>query len=179
VTILNTAFAGAPWYRAWFEKRWLGEHRPPLSDGPDWSRDVARWWREHRGHVLVDVGTPGWIPGELVLAGYLGQWVKPSEAVRRNSPRIPRADSPLSRLDPDWVRTQVWYYYRLGLYYRDRGETVLAARAWDEALTWSPNELELLEVRRSLPVAQHSEDRGAADAARAAEVDRGQPGARP
>ena len=154
VTVLNAAFAGAPWYRSWFMQRLIGDGAPTLSGGPGWSREVAAWWREHRGRVLVDVGTPGWIPSELLLTGYLCRWVQPSVTNVNSHHSIPRMNTPLSRSDPDWVRTQVWYYYRLGLFYRDRGEISLAASAWDEALSWSPNEPELLEARNSLPIAQ-------------------------
>jgi hypothetical protein len=151
VTVLNTAFAGALWYRHWWEARFLPAGVVPPGSS-DWPRQVATWWKDHRGGVLVDYGAPGWLPVELVPAGWLARW----EAAGEISESIPRLDTPEALEDPDWVRTAVWYYYRLGEYYLARGRHEAAAQAWDEGLLWAPSEPTLSAVRAQLLTPGHA-----------------------
>lgn len=142
ITVLNTALAPAPWYRQWWTKRHLADEAPGIdSNAPTWSRDIARWWRENRGRVHVDYGTPGWTAAEIAPAGWLGRWTEPS----LGPGHLPVLDVPRAVRDPDWVRTAVLYYYRLGTYYADRGQYSRASASWSEGLRWAPSEPTLLE----------------------------------
>jgi hypothetical protein len=96
--------------------------------------------------VLVDYGAPGWLPAELSPAGFLGAWSEATGDSIASLASVPRL-SVNGADDPDWVRTMVWYYYRLGSYYRSRGALAAAVRAWDEGLKWAPGEQALIEAR--------------------------------
>lgn len=147
VTLLNSAFADAPWYRA----RWQRQHAPGVAGTHElWMRQMADAWRQSGRRVLVDFGTPGWLPAELVPAGWLGEWRVMDSASKGLPEEVPRLQAEGGQDDPDWVRTVVWYYYRLGSYYRLRGYPVAAARAWDAGLEWAPGEEALREARAEL-----------------------------
>jgi hypothetical protein len=150
--VLNTSLSPAPWYRSW----WTGRYAPGsaaesigVTDSLavlDWPRRVAAWWRETRGDVYVDYGVPGWQASELIPSGWLGCWQNDS-AVETS---IPRINAPVAAGDPDFVRTLVWFYYRLGYYYKDRGLPKVAALAWSEGLRWAPQEERLLTLRAEI-----------------------------
>jgi hypothetical protein len=148
VTVLNTSLAEAPWYRQWWHSH-NGTNTAGIA-AQGWTRQLAAAWRADGGRVFVDFGAPGWLPTELVPEGWLGQW---SELGGERAPPeedVPRADSPAELGDPDWVRTMVWYYYRLGTYYRARGHASLAVEAWEEGLRWAPGEYALAAARAEL-----------------------------
>jgi len=151
-TILNSALAEADWYRSWWQKR----QGVTPAEGPTelWTRRIAGDWKARGGRVFVDFGTPGWLPGELVPAGWLGEWSSPPSGARPATLEVPRLQVTGGNNDPDWVRTVVWYYYRLGSYYRARGFATAAIRAWDEGLQWAPAEEALLTARAELVVAE-------------------------
>ena len=150
--VLNVSLAPAPWYRNWWSRR-HGDGRLTVPvDHPRWTRAVATWWRAEMGDVYVDYGTPGWLPLELVPAGWLAHWIDSSSA-GGTARTIPRMDVTLATDDPDWVRAAVWYYYRLGAFYQARGMHKAASEAWDEGLQWAPAEPELLAARASLRIA--------------------------
>jgi len=144
VAVLNTALAPAAWYRQWWTRRYLPDTASiGVRDLRAWPRTVARWWRLNRAGVRVDYGVPGWPPDELVADGWLARW----ESTDELDATIPTIDAPGAALDPDWIRTVVWYYYRLGQFYMKRGMPQAAADAWDEGLRWAPNESTLSVLR--------------------------------
>lgn len=154
IAVLNTALSGASWYRKW----WLGRYHPnPTTasiDGLDWPKQTAAWWKKNRGRVFVEYGTPGWLPAELVPAGWLAEW---SRVPDRVAVGIPRLNSLVARSDPDWVRTAVRFYFRLGLYFQARGMPDAAEQAWDQGLRWAPGEplliVALAGLKRDVQVA--------------------------
>lgn len=143
IAVLNTALSGASWYRKW----WTGRYRLSAAAAPidaqDWPKQTAAWWKKNRGRVFVDYGTPGWRPAELVPAGWLGEW---KETPDRAAVGIPMLKSLAARSDPDWIRTAVGFYFRLGQYFKARELPGAAAMAWDQGLRWAPMEPSLIRA---------------------------------
>jgi hypothetical protein len=159
VAVLDASLAEAKWYRTWWAKRFPRENAPSVSS-PQWIRRTAEEWRSAGRSVFVDYGTSGWLPSELDPAGWLARWdTLLCGSARDLRATVPVVDMPLAVTDPDWVRTVVWYYYRLGKFYHARGERSAAARAWDEGLQWAPGEEALMEARANLAVAYPSGSR--------------------
>jgi hypothetical protein len=169
VAVLNASLAEAVWYRTWWTKRFPRENAPSVAD-PQWIRRTAEDWRRAGHSVFVDYGTPGWLPSELDPAGWLARWdVSQRGSVTGLLAPVPVVDMPRAAADRDWVRTAVWYYYRLGVFYEARGEQSAAARAWDEGLQWAPGEQALMEAVANLAAADNA----------AAQADYGSSGAQP
>jgi hypothetical protein len=156
VAVLDASLAEATWYRTWWTRRFPLKDAPAITD-PQWIRLTAEEWRVAGHSVFVDYGTPGWLPSELDPAGWLARWNVPQHGSLPDLPApVPVIDMPRAAADPDWVRTAVWYYYRLGIFYEARGEQSAAARAWDEGLHWAPGEQALMEARANLAAADEN-----------------------
>jgi hypothetical protein len=145
-TVLNATLADAAWYRDWWQSRY-GLCGTPGDPDP-WPRQIARSWKSRGGRVLVDYGTPGWMPSELSFAGFFASWGPPGSLPPAATEAVPPLRVAGADQDPEWVRSVVWFYYRLGAYYRACGQADLALRAWDEGLAWAPEE-ELLRQARA------------------------------
>ena len=153
VVVLNTSLSPAAWYRQWWSRRHLDSRAPTFKGDRTWARNVAAWWREERSGVLVDYGCDGWAAGELNADGWLARW----DDTPREFTAVPRLAMPGSGSDPDWIRTAVWYYYRLGDYYMHRGMAKPAALSWDEGLRWAPGETTLRALRAELDAGKHAD----------------------
>jgi hypothetical protein len=153
VAVLNTSLAPAAWYRRWWTARYLGAAAPQFAGDRDWPRAVATWWRERGGDVHVDYGCDGWTNDELAADGWLARW----DSSAREANDVPKFTVVGAEADPDWVRTAVWFYYRLGQHYLGRGSVLAAARSWDEGLRWSPGEPALEGLRAELAQAGHAQ----------------------
>lgn len=153
VVILNTALSPAAWYRRWWAGRYLDSGAPEFKDDETWARSVASWWREERAGVRVDYGCAGWTADDLVADGWLARW----DGTAPEFTAIPQFALAGADSDPDWVRTAVWYYYRLGDYYLKRGMIRPAAMCWDEGLRWAPGETTLQGLRADLAASRHAE----------------------
>jgi hypothetical protein len=162
--VLNTALSPAPWYRHWWSERYLDSSAPAFQGDRFWARNVAAWWRKERAAVHVDYGCDGWSDHELSADGWLARWDSTGA-----SATVPRLAQNGSAVDPDWVRTAVWYYYRLGNHYLEHGLVGPAAESWDEGLAWAPGEPELASLRAQLARSGH------AQLEPPAEYDRGSP----
>lgn len=139
VTVLNAALAEAPWYREVWESR----HLAPSNDSAPWVRRVASAWRARGGRVLLDFGTPGFVPAEMAPRGMLCLW----DTTVQMEPGIPQLRLDGAQADPEFVRSAVWFYYRLAVHQFAVGHADAARRACDEGLYWAPEEVALLEAR--------------------------------
>lgn len=143
ITVLNAGLAESPWYRTWWESR----HGLVASDAAHWTREIAEAWCRRGGRVLLDYGTPGFLPTEMTPLGMLCLW-DTSRLPAKSLSELPQLRIEGSESDPEWVRSAVWFYYRLSLHERARGDMQAALRACDEGLAWSPDE-EALHKQRS------------------------------
>jgi hypothetical protein len=147
VTVLDVALASGLWYRTWWESR------QGLSGGDGdpqaWSRRIAAGWQARGGRVLVDYGTPGFLPSETTPLGMLCVWdTSGLQTPSGHSASSLRQEG--AERDPEWVRSAVWFYYRLALHHRALGHVEEALRWCEEGLAWAPGEDALLQTRAEL-----------------------------